>query len=176
MSSHPFVVGAVAEAESALAGGALRATRKAPHYPLSVVAASEGHVLDTEAPQYAQVSAWLRMLLVWTAWRSDDLLRVAPAEVKLEGDMLELLPRRTKTTGPGKRIEVARLLGWSWARGCATPLGFVRASRSSRRCRWTTAVTTSSRCPCRTCAAAVGRLPTTPSSRKVGNWDTDFFQ
>ena len=107
VSGNPLVVGAVAEAVTELAREASRPSRKAPAYPVAVVQALERHVLDETVLPYVRVFAWLRLVLIWASCRSDDLIRVVPSEVQLDDGVLEVRLRQTKTTGPGKRVEVA---------------------------------------------------------------------
>ena len=86
---------------------ALGEVRKAPRFPIALVVSLEQAVMagvtgDGIAKTKAIV-AWMRLVKLFGAMRSDDLQRVHPDSVTFgdAGMVMKLL--RTKTSGPGKR-------------------------------------------------------------------------
>jgi hypothetical protein len=57
-------------------------------------------------PLYAKAIAWVKLLKIWTAMRSDDTRGLIPHGMRLSARGLEAYIERTKTTGIGKRAEV----------------------------------------------------------------------
>ena len=79
--------------------------KKAPRFPLYVVGAMELSVVSTSHPVVLRVCWWIRLLKIFGGLRSDDLQRLAPVDCKLTPEGLTALLRRTKTTGPNKRVK-----------------------------------------------------------------------
>ena len=101
VANLPWVRGALQVSVSSVAEGKERAAKKSAHYPL------EGIVVGRfEVPGYRRLLAWARLVRIWSATRFDDLLHVRPAGVYMEGGHLVLELPRTKTTGPGKRVQL----------------------------------------------------------------------
>eukprot|EP00972_Heterocapsa_arctica_P103359 15230125-Heterocapsa_arctica.AAC.1 len=67
--------------EAKLATGA-PVTVKAPSLLLVLLVALECLVCDEAAPVGARAFAWIKLLKVWTATRSDDLRGLLPAELR----------------------------------------------------------------------------------------------
>ena len=82
----------------------LEGVRRAPRFPLSLVAAMELAVAQDDClPDAARVVVWSRLVKVYGALRMDDLQRIRPDEVRMTTTGLTASLLRTKTTGPGKR-------------------------------------------------------------------------
>ena len=98
------------EMEAGLAGGGGKSVRRAPRFPLCIIAGLEREVVDTEAPRFYRAFAWWELLSVWASLRFDDSRGLAPATVVLtvRGREAELV--RTKTTGPGKPVPVVPVI------------------------------------------------------------------
>ena len=84
----------------------LRATGgRPPRYPVMVLVAIERVVLDDSEPTGLRVYAWAKLVKVWASLRWSDLQGIRPGELKLvEGRWVTTL-RRTKTSGPNRRIK-----------------------------------------------------------------------
>jgi hypothetical protein len=71
-----------------------------------MIVAMELVVVDSSWPLYKRVFVWVKLLRVWGGLRFDDSLHIAPADLVLRKGGLEARITSTKTTGPGKRVEV----------------------------------------------------------------------
>ena len=91
-------------------GQRLDEIKRAPRFPLSVVAAMELAVArDLDLPVGARVVLWARLIKLYGSLRMDDLQRLRPDKVNLtEGGLTGKL-LRTKTSGPGKRTRELHL-------------------------------------------------------------------
>jgi hypothetical protein len=78
--------------------------KKAPRFPLSVVAALEVQVMDRGLPVVVRIVTWMRLLKVFGVLRSDDILRLRPGDVSLRESGLSGKLAQTKTTGAGKKV------------------------------------------------------------------------
>ena len=106
----------------------LEETRRAPRFPLSLVAAMELAVArDTSLPAAARVVLWSRLVKIYGSLRMDDLQRMKPHLAKLTYTGLSARLLRTKTTGPGKKTRGLQLF---IPRGAALPMiaGFREAA------------------------------------------------
>ena len=83
--------------------------KKAPRFPLYVVGAMEQNIMAETHPLVLRICWWIRLLKVFGGLRSDDLQRLAPADCKLTLEGLTATLRRTKTTGPNKRVKTVPL-------------------------------------------------------------------
>jgi hypothetical protein len=87
------------------AGEAQGEVRRAPRFPVSLIAALEVAVVNEDCfPRGLRVVAWARLLKVFGVLRTDDLQRLRPANITMgeAGFVGKLL--RTKCTGPGKKV------------------------------------------------------------------------
>ena len=95
---------------------------RAPRFPVSVVVAMEVAVMTEEIADGLRVLLWARLLKVFGVMRMDDLRRVARGDLVLGDGGLAGTLRRTKTSGPGKKVRVmhffvpaeAALTGLPW--------------------------------------------------------------
>ena len=80
-------------------------TKRAPRFPLSLIAALEVAVANASLTKGMRIVAWTRLLKVYGTLRADDLQRLRPRDVSMgEAGMTGKL-MRTKTTGPGKKVK-----------------------------------------------------------------------
>jgi len=85
-------------------------TRQAPRYPLALVLALEREVVDPGVAACYRCHAWWHLLALWASLRFDDHRGLAPGSVQLTARGLEAVLSRTKTTGPGKRVDTLPLV------------------------------------------------------------------
>ena len=78
--------------------------KRAPRYPVIVLVAIERVVLDDSEPTGLRVYAWAKVK-VWASLRWSDLQAIRPGELKLVEGRLVTTLRRTKTSGPNRRIK-----------------------------------------------------------------------
>ena len=104
ISADEYVLNTVDSVTAELARDApLR--KKAPRFLVMMIISLELYVVG-EAPTYKRFIAWTRLVKLWCVFRYDDhrgmvMSRLMKRQWGLEG-MLE----RTKTSGPGKRVQV----------------------------------------------------------------------
>ncbi len=79
--------------------------RKAKLQPALLIIALEPWVVWEEAPPFSRAFAWTRLVKLWSCSRCDDLSGLLPATMALRDGNLFALLRRTKTSGPGKRVK-----------------------------------------------------------------------
>ena len=102
-STASFIVSTVRDMSLRLAAGA-PPTKKAPELHIRICVALEQYVLDDEKFLYPRVYAWVLLLKVWAALRTDDLAGISPQHVRYTAAGLELQISRSKTSGPGRRM------------------------------------------------------------------------
>jgi len=98
------------ELAAGLAGPGKGPPRQAPRYPLALVLALEREVVDEGVAVCYRCHAWWHLLALWASLRFDDHRGLAPGSVQLTVRGLEATLSRTKTTGPGKRIDTLPLV------------------------------------------------------------------
>ena len=77
--------------------------RRAPRYPVMVLVIFERVVMDDSEPM--RIYAWAKLVKVWASLRWSDLQAIRPGELKLVEGRLATTLRRTKTSGPNRRIK-----------------------------------------------------------------------
>eukprot|EP00435_Cladocopium_sp_Y103_P051645 s1874_g16.t1 len=80
--------------------------KRAPLLPVSVIAAMEMLVVSEGAPTFLRFSAWIKLIKVWSASRTDDLQGVALRSLKYNKVGMYGVFWRTKVSGPGKKNKV----------------------------------------------------------------------
>ena len=70
-----------------------------------LVAIERVAVLDDTEPTGLRVYAWAKLVKVWASLRWSDLQAIRPGELKLVEGRLVTTLRRTKTSGPNRRIK-----------------------------------------------------------------------
>ena len=81
-----------------------RLIKRAPRYPVHLLAQFEKLVLDPGHAIGWRVWAWAKLLKVWGSLRWSDLQAIIPAELALVEGLLVTTLRRTKTSGPNRRV------------------------------------------------------------------------
>jgi len=104
LTQSPIWHAALRDAEVQLQTGPPPA-KQAPRFTLSLIVALETLVVDPTYPMYKRLVAWTRLVKVWAALRSGDTEAIDPASLRWTKAGLEGLLDRTKTSGPGKRIQ-----------------------------------------------------------------------
>jgi hypothetical protein len=80
-------------------------TKRAPRFPAVVIEALEGLVMDPSAGKYHRGVAWLRLVKTWASMRFSCHYYLSPARLTMfEGELFGTL-KKTKTTGPSRRIK-----------------------------------------------------------------------
>jgi hypothetical protein len=79
-------------------------TVKAPSHLLVPMVSMELFVVNTEHPLYARAFAWLKLVKIWAALRTDDVSGLLPSTMLLTQRGLQGWLDRTKTSGAGRRI------------------------------------------------------------------------
>ena len=106
IANQDLVKRVVKDIEVSIASGQPRSRRKAPQYPVLVVVAFELYLRNESNPPYKRMLAWVKLVRIWGAMRFDDTLHIDPSTLALRESGLEFDISSTKTTGPGKRVEV----------------------------------------------------------------------
>ena len=88
----------------ALSGGA-PLTKRAPRYPTMLLVKIERYVLDDGEPSALKIFGWVKLLKTWASLRWSDLQAIKPADLRLTDGRLATTLRKTKTSGPTKRIK-----------------------------------------------------------------------
>eukprot|EP00435_Cladocopium_sp_Y103_P024747 s3417_g6.t1 len=81
--------------------------KRAPLLPVKVIAALEMMVMSAAIATFVRFSAWVKLVKVWSASRTDDLQGISLASLKYNkvGGSTEFF-WRTKVSGPGKKNKV----------------------------------------------------------------------
>ena len=77
--------------------------------PVAVVISWERTVLDEDLPRFARAYAWFRLMKLWGCMRFDDTTGLAFDSLIMQPFGLEGELRKTKTSGPGKRVNILKL-------------------------------------------------------------------
>ena len=80
-------------------------TKRAPRYPVFLLANIERYVMDESEPAIWRVLAWAKLVKVWACLRWDDLQSIKPAELRYSDSRLTTVLRKTKTSGPNRRVK-----------------------------------------------------------------------
>ena len=83
--------------------------RQARALPVAVVIAMEHAVMDVGLERFQRAYAWFRLAKIWGAMRHHDTTGLDFASAKLEGGVWSADLRRTKTSGPGKRVSLLKV-------------------------------------------------------------------
>ncbi|CAE7469080.1 unnamed protein product, partial [Symbiodinium microadriaticum] len=81
-----------------------RLIKRAPRYPVYLLARLEHLVVDPGQAIGWRVWAWAKLVKVWGSLRWSDLQAIIPAELSLVEGRLVTTLRRTKTSGPRRRV------------------------------------------------------------------------
>ena len=80
-------------------------TKRAPRYPTLLLVKMERYVLDEGEPSALRVMAWIKLLKSWACLRWSDLQATTPSELQLTEGRLATVLRKTKPSGPNKRVK-----------------------------------------------------------------------
>ena len=80
-------------------------TKRAPRYPVYMVAQLERVVMDMGQAVGLRIWAWGKLLKVWGTLRWSDLQAIIPGELSLVEGRLVTTLRRTKTSGASRRVK-----------------------------------------------------------------------
>ena len=103
------VKNALEEINMQLAELAPRFTRKAWHLPVKVIMALEDGVMNTRWESYRRIYCWYRLVKVWTGMRFSDTCGLENNTMELNRYGLTGVLKKTKTTGPGKKVQLLRV-------------------------------------------------------------------
>ena len=81
-----------------------RLIKRAPRYPVYLLARLEHLVMDPGQATGWRVWAWAKLIKVWGSLRWSDLQAIIPGELSLVEGRLVTTLRRTKTSGPNRRV------------------------------------------------------------------------
>eukprot|EP00435_Cladocopium_sp_Y103_P061321 s228_g23.t1 len=102
----PPVQNSIEEAKVALESSQLRPKRQANLLPLTVIAAWEEQVCDSDTPSYVRCYAWYRLVKLWSGMRFNDTQGVLNKTMKSTEYGLYGEIHRSKTSGPGKKLAI----------------------------------------------------------------------
>ena len=80
-------------------------TKRAPRYPVFLLATIERYVMDESEPAIWRVLACAKLVKVWACLRWGDLQEIKPAELTFADGRLSTILRKTKTSGPNRRVK-----------------------------------------------------------------------
>ena len=80
-------------------------TKRSPRYPALLLVKMERFVLDKGEATVLRVFAWIKLLKIWACLRWSDLQAIKPADLRLTEGRLATTLRKTKTSGPTKRVK-----------------------------------------------------------------------
>ena len=89
--------------ESLFTGAPL--TKRAPRFPVAVLARFEELVLDDMYAIGWRIWAWIKLVKVWASLRWSDIQAILPQELHLIEGRLSTILRRTKTSGPNRQVK-----------------------------------------------------------------------
>ena len=84
-------------------------TKRAWHLPVKVIAEFETVVMDEKAKEYVRCYAWFRLVKTWTGMRFSDTCGLLEETMELQSFGLTAVLAKTKTTGPGKKVQKLRI-------------------------------------------------------------------
>ena len=111
VSATPAVRNTLEEVKLELESVEGRPSRQALHLPVSLVLSWEKAVMDLRFPRFLRGCAWFRVRLVklWGRLRFNDTVGLDFGSITLEPFGLQGDLKKTKTSGPGKKINVLKV-------------------------------------------------------------------
>lgn len=103
MGSSPLLNNVVRSLTAQLTSGAMP-KRSAPLYTVAMVISAELLVADPEESETARVLAFVFLLMIWCALRTDDVLWIDRSRLYLSDVGLRGVLMRSKTSGAGRRV------------------------------------------------------------------------
>ena len=80
--------------------------KKAPQLALAMVVSLEYSVADAQAPLYQRLYDWTKLIRHWACLRWSDTRFAPPKLARWTVEGLSMVLTRTKTTGPGKKVDL----------------------------------------------------------------------
>ena len=80
-------------------------TKRAPRFPVAVLARLEELVFDDMYAIGWRIWAWIKLVKVWASLRWSDIQAILPQELHLIEGRLSTILRRTKTSGPNRQVK-----------------------------------------------------------------------
>ena len=87
----------------------MKPKKQALMIPVAVVVSWEKAVLDEDLPRFARAYAWFRLMKLWGCMRFDDTTGLAFDSIVIHSFGLEGELRKTKTSGPGKKVNILKV-------------------------------------------------------------------
>ena len=109
LNRDPAVKNVLEEVNMQLAEKSGGFTRRAWHIPIAIVVAWEDVVVDRDAKEYVRCYAWYRLVKLWTGMRFSDTCGMLEKTLELHTYGLTAVLAKTKTTGPGKKVQHLRI-------------------------------------------------------------------
>ena len=109
LNRDPAVRNVLEEVNMQLAERSGGFTRRAWHIPVAIVAAWEDVVIDKSQREFVRCYAWYRLLKLWTGMRFSDTCGMLEATMVIHAYGLTAVLAKTKTTGPGKKVQHLRI-------------------------------------------------------------------
>lgn len=109
MNRKPGVKNALEEVNMTLAEGAPGFTKKAWHIPVKLIMEMEQIVLESTKKDFIRGYAWYRLIKLWSGMRFADTQGLINSSLTWEAFGVTGVLGRTKTTGPGKKIQLLRI-------------------------------------------------------------------
>ena len=102
--SSSVVRNALEEINLRLAEGSGAARRQASLIPVEIVKSLEAVVMDKQEVAYVRGYAWYKLVKVWGCARFSDTTGMPAKDARWDTDGFSAWIRRSKTTGPGKKV------------------------------------------------------------------------
>lgn len=99
----------VEEVNMRLEGEAPRFVKQAWHMPVALVIALEEAVTNVKYCPFTRGYAWFRVMKLWTGTRYSDTMQLDYSSMEWTEHGVTAVLRRTKTTGPGKKVNLLQI-------------------------------------------------------------------
>eukprot|EP00435_Cladocopium_sp_Y103_P009181 s2142_g2.t1 len=109
LNRQPAVKNSMEEVALMLERAEIKERKQAKLIPMVVVAAMEIAVMSPEMARFVRSYAWYRLIKIWGAMRFHDTMGVDFSSIKLDEHGLSCTLKRTKTTGPGKKVSLVKV-------------------------------------------------------------------
>ena len=109
LSKSPALKNALEEVTLQLESVDPKERKQALLLPVKVIQAFEQTVMDRDFADYVRAYAWFRLFKLWGGMRYHDTMGVDFGSVRIDDYGLVCDLKRTKTTGPGKKVTVVKV-------------------------------------------------------------------
>mmetsp|Transcript_25222 Transcript_25222/g.40376 ORF Transcript_25222/g.40376 Transcript_25222/m.40376 type:complete len:674 (+) Transcript_25222:59-2080(+) len=118
LATHPTVKAMADDLRLELLANSPRPVTKASCLAVAFLLAWESKVADESEVFYVRILAWVKLVRVWAALRSSDLLGISPRDIVMKNGNLRGMITQSKTTGKGKKVGVLffHVSGNAWLR------------------------------------------------------------